>query len=77
MQSNYKTLKSNISTLASEVEDITYLWSKSITDNYGLLGDILGVGEYYKLTGISTHAIPVEPMLYDPSINNAMPTHEG
>jgi hypothetical protein len=76
MQSNYKTLKSNASALASKVEDITYAWSKSITDNYGLLGDILGVDKYYKLTSISTYAIPAEPTLYDPSINNAMPTHK-
>ena len=28
MQSNYKTLKSDASALASKVEDITYTWSK-------------------------------------------------
>ncbi len=43
MQNNYKTLKSNASTLASKVEDIAYTWSKPTTDNYGLLGNILGV----------------------------------
>ncbi len=58
------------------MEDITYAWSKSTTDDYGLLGDILSVNEYYKLTSISTYAIPVEPALYGPSINNAMLTHE-
>jgi hypothetical protein len=46
MQSNYKTLKSNASALASKVEDITYTWSKSMTDNYGLLRDILGDNKY-------------------------------
>jgi hypothetical protein len=75
-QSNYGTLKSNTSTLARKVEDITYGWSKSTTDNYGLLGDILGVNKYYKLTCISTYRIPAEPASYDPSINNAMPTHK-
>jgi hypothetical protein len=75
-QSNYKTLKSDASTLASKVEDITYAWSKSTTDDYRLFGDILGVDENYKLTGISTYAILVEPALYDPSINNTMFTHE-
>ncbi len=56
------------------MEDITYTWFT--TANYGLLGNILGVDEYYKLTGISTYAIPKEPALYDLSINNAMATHE-
>jgi hypothetical protein len=65
-----------MSTLASEVEDITYTWSKSATDNYGLLDNILGVNDYYKLTRISIYTIPMEPASYDPSINNAMPTHK-
>ncbi len=77
MQSNYKTLKSNTSALASKVKDITYARSKSARmDNYGLLGDSLGVNKYYKLTGISTYAIPAEPALYDPSMNYLMPTHK-
>ncbi len=58
------------------MEDITYAWSKSITDDYRLLGDILDVDEYYELTGISTYVIPVEPAMYHPSINNATPTHK-
>ena len=41
-QSDYKILKSEADTLASEVKDITYAWSKNNTDDYGLLGDILG-----------------------------------
>jgi hypothetical protein len=76
MQSNYKTLKSNASALTSEVEDIIYAWSKSITDDYGLLSDMLSVNEYYKLTSISTYVIPAEPVSYNPSINSAMRTHE-
>jgi hypothetical protein len=40
------------------------------------LCDILGVDKYYKLTGIPTYAIPAEPASYDPSINNATPTHK-
>jgi hypothetical protein len=47
---NNETLKEEASTLASEVEDITYAWSKNATDNYGLLADILGADEYDKLT---------------------------
>jgi hypothetical protein len=75
-RSNYETLKSEASTLVSKVEDITYLWSKNAMDNYGLLGDILGVDEYNELTKIDTYAIPIEPASYNPSITNAMLTHE-
>ncbi len=60
-QSNYKILKSEAGALASKVEDITYPWSKNNTDNYGLLGDILGEDEYNELTGIGTYTIPTEP----------------
>jgi hypothetical protein len=72
------TMKHSILTqvLTSEVEDIIYAWSESATDNYQLLGNILGVSKYCKLTGISTYAIPKEPASYDPSTNNAMPTHK-
>ncbi len=42
-QSNYEALKSNASALTSKVEDITYAGSKSGTDDYGLLSNILGV----------------------------------
>jgi hypothetical protein len=75
-QSDYKTLKSEASALASKVEDITYSWNKNATDNYGLLGNILGIDEYNKLIKIDTYAIPIEPASYDPSITNAMLTHE-
>jgi hypothetical protein len=75
-QSNYKTLKSDASALPNKVEDITYAWSKSVTDDYGRLGNILGVDKYYELTSISNCAIPAESALYSPSINNAMPTHK-
>jgi hypothetical protein len=58
------------------VEDITYAWRKSVTDNYGQISNIIGVDEYYKLTSISAYAILAEPALYNPSISNAMPTHK-
>jgi hypothetical protein len=45
-------------------------------DCHRLLGDFFGVDEYYELTGISTYAILMEPALYNPSINNVMPTHK-
>ncbi len=62
--------------LASKVEDITYAWSKNNTDNYGLLGDILGEDKYDELTGIGTYTIPTELVSYDPTITNATFTHE-
>ncbi len=75
-RSDYEILKSKASALASEVEDITYLWSKNATDNYGLLGDILGAKEYNELTNIDSYVIPNEPASYDPAITNAMLTHK-
>jgi hypothetical protein len=75
-QSDYEILKSEAGALASEVEDITYAWSKNNTDNYGLLGNILGEDEYNVLTGIGTYTIPTEPVSYDPTITNATFTHE-
>jgi hypothetical protein len=73
---DYKLLKEEASTLASEVEDITYAWSKNATDDFGLLANIIGTDEYNKLTSIATYVIPTEPPLYDPTITNAMLTHE-
>jgi hypothetical protein len=58
------------------VEDITYSWSKNATDNYGLLGDVLGADEYDELTSIDTYVVPTEPASYDPTITNATLTHE-
>jgi hypothetical protein len=75
-RSDYEILKSEAGTLASEVEDITYAWSKNNKDNYGLLGNILGEDEYKELTGIGTYTIPTEPVSYDPTITNATFTHE-
>ena len=34
---DYEILKEEACAPASEVEDITYMWSKNLTDNYGLL----------------------------------------
>ena len=72
---DYEVLKEEACAPASEVDDITYAWSKNVTDNYGLLADILGVNEYDNLTGISTYTIPHEPASYDPNITDATPTH--
>ena len=59
----------------SEVEDITYAWSNNVTDNHGLLADILGIDEYKDLTNISMYNIPYEPASYDPNITDATQTH--
>ena len=75
-RSDYETLKTETSALASKVEDITYAWSKNATENYGLLGDIIGLDEYDNLTSIDSYTIPTEPAAYDPAITNATPTHE-
>ncbi len=73
---NYKTLKEEASALVSEVEEITYAWSKNATDNYGLLTNILGTDEYDELTRIDSYAIPCKPASYDPTIINATLTHK-
>ncbi len=75
-RSGYKILKSKTGALASKVEDITYAWSKNNTDNYGLLGNILGEDKYNELTGIGTYTIPAKPAFYNPTITNATLTHK-
>ncbi len=72
---DYETLKDEASALASEVEDITYAWSRDATNEYGLLADILGADEYDELTSISTYTVPAEPASYDPAVTDATPTH--
>ena len=73
---DFDTIKEEASTLACEVEDINYPWSKNATGEYGLLADIIGNEEYEHLTGISTYAEPVEPAAYNTTINNSTSTHE-
>jgi hypothetical protein len=70
---DYEVLKEEACALASEVDNITYAWSKNLMDNYRLIADILGVKKYDDLTGIYT--IPHEPASYDPNITDATPTH--
>ena len=76
-RSDYEILKQEAATIASEVEEIIYTWSRSTTtgDEYGLLGDILGVDEYDHQTGIDTYVEETEPDTYDGTINDATPTH--
>ena len=56
-RSDYKILKQEAATITSEVEHITYNWSRDAGtgDEYGLLAEILGVDEYYHQIGISTY----------------------
>jgi hypothetical protein len=73
---DYEILKEEASALASEVEDITYTWTKDATTRYGLLADILGLENYYELTGIDTCAVPKEPVSYNSTITNVTLTHK-
>jgi len=72
---DYKIPKEEACALASEVDDITYAWSKNGTDNYGLLTDIIGVDEYDDLTNISKYAIPHELASSDPNITDTTLTY--
>jgi hypothetical protein len=73
---DYEILKEDASALASKVEGITYPWTKDAMTNYGLLVDILGFDNYYKLTGIDAYAVTNKPASYDLTIMNATLTHE-
>lgn len=72
---SYDTLKEEASTLASELEDITYAWSRDVTNKYGLLADIIGLDSYDNMTGINTYAVPPKPPTYDAATTNVTPTH--
>ena len=76
-RSDYEILKQEAATIAREVEDIIYAWSRDATtgDEYGLLGDILGVDEYDHQTGIDSYVEETEPDTYDGTINYTTPTH--
>jgi hypothetical protein len=69
-QSDYENLKKEASDLASELDDITYDWSRSPTGvKYGLLAKIIGEDKYYHLTNLMWTQ-EVEPATYDPAIND-------
>jgi hypothetical protein len=75
LRSDYENLKKEASDLASELDDITYDWSRSPTgDEYGLLAKIIGKDEYNHLTNL-TWKQEVEPETYDPNITDATATH--
>jgi hypothetical protein len=50
--------------------------TKDATTNYGLLADILGFDNYYKLTGIDTYSVPNKPVSYNPIITNVTLIHK-
>ena len=73
-RNDYETLKKEASDLASELEDITYEWTRSPTgEEYGLLAEIIGEDEYQHLTNLSWKQ-ETEPGPYDPDINDTTPT---
>ena len=77
-RSDYEILKQEAAMIASEVEDITYDWSRDAGtpgDEYGLLAEILGVDEYDHQTGISTYVEETELATYDGTIDDTTPTH--
>ena len=53
-RNDYETLKKEASDLASELEDITYEWTRSPTgEEYGLLAEIIGEDKYQHLTNLT------------------------
>jgi hypothetical protein len=75
--SDYEIIKHKAATLASEVEDFTYAWSRdpATGDEYRLQAKILGLDEYDHQTGINIYVEENEPMTYNPAITVATPTH--
>ena len=75
-RNDYELLKKEASDLASEVENITFTWSRdTITgDEYGLLAEIIGPAEYTHLTNLNW-AQETEPASYNPAITAATATH--
>jgi hypothetical protein len=74
-KSDYENLKKEASDLASEIDDITYDWSRSPTgDEYELLAEIIREDEYYHLINLMWTQ-EVEPATYDPAINDTTATY--
>ena len=74
-RSDYENLKKEASDLASELDDITYDWSGSPTDDeYGLLAENIGEDEYNHLTKL-TWVQEVDLDTYDPNITDTTAKH--
>jgi hypothetical protein len=73
-RNDYETLKKEASDLASELEDITYEWTRSPTGKeYGLLAEIISKDEYQHLMNLTWEQV-TEPGPYDPDIDDTTPT---
>ncbi len=46
-----------------------------MTNEYGLLADVIGFDNYDNLSGIDTYAVPTKSATYDPATTNVTPTH--
>jgi len=73
---DYELLKKEASDLASEVENITFTWSRDTAtgEEYGLLAEIIGDVEYTYLTNLNW-AQEMEPASYDLAIQATTATH--
>jgi hypothetical protein len=73
---DYETLKQEASDLASEVDNITFVWSHDTAtgEEYGLLAEIIGDTKYAHITNLNWTQ-EIEPATYDPAIQAATVTH--
>jgi hypothetical protein len=73
---DYKTLKQEAPDLASEVNNITSVWSRNTAtgEEYGLLAEIIGDVEYAHITNLNWTQ-EIEPATYSPAIQAAIVTH--
>ena len=73
---DYELLKKEASDLGSEVENITFTWSRDIAtgEEYGLLAEIIGDVKYTHLTNLNWTQ-ETEPVTYDPAILATTATH--
>jgi hypothetical protein len=76
MRHDYETLKKEAADLASEVDNLTFAWSRDPTNGkeYGLLAKIIGANEYTHLTN-QTWVQEVEPVSYNLAITDDTVTH--
>ena len=75
-RNDYELLKKEASDLASDVENISFTWSRESAtgDEYGLLAEIIGPAEYTHLTNLNW-AQETEPAAHDPAIQATTAVH--
>ncbi len=73
---DYKTLKQKASDLASEVDNITFAWSRTAAtgEEYGLLAEIIGEAKYAHLTNLN-RTQEIELATYNLAIQATTVTH--